>query len=79
MDYGKIFQRGITIVWEHKFLWILGFLAAIGGSSASATNNAQFNTNFNFPTSGGGSSDFNEEDFEAEAEAFFRGIFGESC
>lgn len=33
MDYGKIFNRSANIVWQNKFLIVLGFLAALGGGS----------------------------------------------
>ena len=41
MDYGKIFSRAWEITWEHKYLWVLGFLVALGtggGGSGSRTN-----------------------------------------
>lgn len=43
MDYGAHLKRGAQIVWNHKFLWILGFLAALGGSGAGSGS-----ANFNF-------------------------------
>lgn len=33
MDYGKVISRSASIVWQHKFLIILGFLAALGSIS----------------------------------------------
>ncbi len=33
MDYGKILKRSADIVWQNKFLILLGFLAALGGGS----------------------------------------------
>ncbi|MCI0394505.1 MAG: hypothetical protein L0332_19845 [Chloroflexi bacterium] len=30
MDYGEILARGWRITWENKYLWLLGFLAALG-------------------------------------------------
>lgn len=40
MDYGKVFNRSVNIVWQNKFLIVLGFLAALGSGS--------------FPSGGGG-------------------------
>lgn len=33
MDYIGLISRGWTITWENKYLWILGFLAALTGGS----------------------------------------------
>jgi hypothetical protein len=33
MDYGKILSRSVNIVWQNKFLIILGFLASLGSGS----------------------------------------------
>jgi len=70
MDYGKILKEGWRITWETKFLWLLGFLAALGGNTISGNGSGGGNTNFgNFggsgSPSGGGSSDFETfiEDF----------------
>mgnify|MGYP001219749565 CR=1 FL=1 len=39
MDYIGTIKRGFAYTWEHKFLWVLGFLAALGsGSSFSGSN-----------------------------------------
>jgi len=35
MDYGKILSRAWHIVWENKWLLVLGFLAALGSGSGS--------------------------------------------
>lgn len=32
MDYGAIVSRGWQITWNNKFLWVLGFLAALGSA-----------------------------------------------
>lgn len=42
MDYGNILSRSWTIVWNNKFMFLLGFLAALGGGNYSSPN-AQFN------------------------------------
>lgn len=45
MDYGRIISRGWQIVWQNKFMLLLGFLAALamGGSSGSgSTSNFSF-------------------------------------
>ena len=33
MEYGKILNRSVNIVWQNKFLIIVGFLAALGSGS----------------------------------------------
>ena len=35
MDYGRILNRAVNIVWENKFLIVLGILAALGSGSFS--------------------------------------------
>jgi hypothetical protein len=37
MDYGKIVRRSVEIVWQNKFLILLGFLAAIGSGSIAGS------------------------------------------
>jgi hypothetical protein len=49
MDYGKTLSRAWSIVWENKWLFVLGFLAALGGGGGS--------TGSNFSTSPPGSPD----------------------
>jgi hypothetical protein len=52
MDYGKLLSRAWNIVWEHKFLILLGVLVALGsggGGGASTGSNFAFN-----PRSGDG-------------------------
>jgi hypothetical protein len=44
MDYGKLLSRAWNIVWNHKFMIILGFLAALGAGGSGA--------NFNFNLGG---------------------------
>lgn len=44
MDYGKIISSGWQITWNNKYLWILGFLAAlgsVGGASSSGRSTTQ--------------------------------------
>jgi hypothetical protein len=45
MDYMDTVRRGWQITWNHKWLWLLGFLAALGsgGSSFGNSSNYQFN------------------------------------
>jgi len=48
MDYGDLFSRAWRIVWNKKFMLVLGFLAALGGSSS---NNFTYNLGLgDFPT-----------------------------
>lgn len=44
MDIGATISRAISIVWKHRVLWVLGFLAALAGGGGGG------GTNFNFPT-----------------------------
>ena len=43
MDYGALLRRAWTIVWEHKYLMVLGILAAFSGSGI-ATPNVNYRT-----------------------------------
>jgi hypothetical protein len=43
MDFGNLLQRSWNIVWNNKFMFVLGFLAAIGSGG-----NFGSNTNFSF-------------------------------
>lgn len=38
MDFGKLLNRAWTIVWEHKFLILLGILVALGSSGGSSVS-----------------------------------------
>lgn len=58
MDYGRLLTRAWNIVWENKFLILLGVLVALSGSSggSGASSGTQFNfdrsrprENFDFP------------------------------
>ncbi len=40
MDYGKIVSDGWKITWENKYLWVLGFLAAL---TSTRTNSSSYN------------------------------------
>ena len=42
MDYGKIFSRAWNIIWEHKFLILLGVLVALSGGGSGTGNQAQY-------------------------------------
>lgn len=39
MDYGKIISRSWRITWENKYLWVLGFLAALTRASSNFNYN----------------------------------------
>jgi hypothetical protein len=43
MDYGQLLTDAWQVVWNNKFLLIIGFLAALGSGSSSSGNNASFN------------------------------------
>ncbi|MBK7896133.1 MAG: hypothetical protein IPJ90_14905 [Anaerolineaceae bacterium] len=59
MDYGKLFRRGWEVVWQNKYLFILGFLAALGGGSGGSSGG-----NFNYSIPGPSGSDVPAEMFE---------------
>lgn len=46
MDYGNILRRSWDIIWNHKFMMVLGFLAALGsgasGSGGGGGNNSGY-------------------------------------
>ena len=46
MDYGQLFRRGWEIVWQNKYLFVLGFLAALG-----AGGNGGSGINYDIPSS----------------------------
>jgi hypothetical protein len=51
MDFGNLLSRSLKILRSNRVLWVLGFLAALGGIGS---NSASFN--FNLPGNFGGSS-----------------------
>lgn len=44
MDYGNILRRSWDVIWNHKFMLVLGFLAALGSGAGSGGggNNANY-------------------------------------
>jgi len=48
VDYIKLLERSAKMIWEHKILWLFGFLTALGGCGG-------YNSSFQF--TGGGDSD----------------------
>lgn len=66
MDYGQLFRRSWEIVWQNKFLFILGFLAALGGSSGSSRGNF----NYSVPSPSGPGGPF-PPDFASEFRTFW--------
>lgn len=44
MDYGEIITKAWTITWNNKFLWVLGFLAAL---TSVGSNSNSFQSSFN--------------------------------
>jgi len=54
MDYGNLLSRSWRVVWDHKFMIVLGFLAALGSGLGSNGNN------FNYTADG---SDFQNMPF----------------
>ncbi len=48
MDYGNLLKRSWDIVWNNKFLFILGFLAALGSGGSNPNSRATGNYNYQF-------------------------------
>jgi hypothetical protein len=47
MDFGAIISRAIKVTWQHKVLWILGFLVALGGGGmGNVSSNPQITNRF---------------------------------
>lgn len=46
MDYGNLLKRSWDIVWNNKFLFVLGFLAALGSGGGGSNANGNFNYQF---------------------------------
>jgi hypothetical protein len=42
MDYGNVFSRAWQICWNHKYFFVLGFLAALGGGAGNSGQQANF-------------------------------------
>ncbi|MDJ0752606.1 MAG: hypothetical protein QNJ45_03745 [Ardenticatenaceae bacterium] len=80
MDYTKLLKRGWEIVWNFKFLFLLGILSACGGNSLSGNANVNFSlpSNFSPPSSSpsGAPLGIPQEELDAfgrELEGFFEG------
>ncbi len=46
MDFGATLSRALRITWQHKVLWVLGFLAALGSGSGSSVSPNTFQYTF---------------------------------
>ncbi len=66
MDYGEIITRAWNITWNNKFLWVLGFLAAL---TSIGSNSNTFQNSYN-------ESDFANPQMAAQMGAL---IFGLMC
>ena len=44
MDYLDTIKRGFALTWNNKFMWVLGFLAALGSGSAFSNSNYSSNS-----------------------------------
>lgn len=51
MDFGALFSRAARITWEHKVLWLLGFIVSLFGGGYGASNSFSSFSNFNTPSS----------------------------
>jgi hypothetical protein len=38
MEYGKIIKQALIIAWRHKYLWVFGFFASMGGGGGNYSN-----------------------------------------
>ncbi len=47
MDYGELISRGWRITWNNKFLWVLGFLAALGSASGNFNSGSNVSQRMN--------------------------------
>jgi len=54
MDYGNLLKRAWHIVWNNKFMFVLGFLAALGSGGGSGSRGGSGNFNVS-----GSNNDFN--------------------
>lgn len=66
MDYGKLFRRSWDIVWQNKYLFILGFLAALG-----AGGNGGSGVNYDIPSSSASTTQPFPSDFVEEVTGFW--------
>ncbi|UCC54472.1 MAG: hypothetical protein JSV68_10990, partial [Anaerolineaceae bacterium] len=49
MDYGNILRRSWDVIWNHKFMLVLGFLAALGsGASGGGGGGGGGDTGYTF-------------------------------
>jgi hypothetical protein len=44
MDYMDTIRRGFQLTWNNKFMWVLGFLAALGSGASFSNSNYSFNS-----------------------------------
>ena len=51
MDYGSILRRSWDVIWNHKFMWVLGFLAALGSGASSGGGGGGGNSGYTFDES----------------------------
>jgi hypothetical protein len=68
IDIGGIFGRAWRLTWQHKLLWIFGFLAALGSGNAPNPN-----TQWEFERRGRG-PDVDLGDFGRRIEVFFENL-----
>ncbi len=71
MDFGEILSRAWKIIWNHKILWLFGFLAALGGGGGNGSDGSGGSgIQYNFPNNGG--PDFNFRQFDNAPQWFQR-------
>jgi len=47
VDYFEIIKRAAEITWKHKYLWVLGFIAALAGSGGNTGNSLNYSSGSN--------------------------------
>ncbi|MEW5985506.1 MAG: hypothetical protein AB1791_02630 [Chloroflexota bacterium] len=76
MDFGSILKRSWNIVWKHKFLWLLGFLAALGSGPGNGGNRGGGPFSYQFD---GGEFDFNFPSFGRLLEQYAPILIALAC
>lgn len=53
LDFMKIYERAVRMIWQRKILWLFGFLSLFGGCGSNNIG-TNFNSNFSSTSDGGG-------------------------
>lgn len=63
MDFGNLLRRAWDLIWDHKWLIILGILVALGSGGTSGNAGSNFNYSLDQDDFENGEFQFNPEDF----------------